>query len=432
MSSSNTALTAQQPDSTFRLRPIRAFAHLLEHAVTGVVEVVETPTRIHRIWLHAGTPTHIHTAVVCAPLVELLAALPGADVTTLNTLTNASSNETALADAVMTAGIINADQLRAARKHQQLLRLDRLFRLPADTTFRVYFLPHPATDEQLDHNIDSREVFLRAAQQACNRDTVDGYIDRLRDSPLRTAPGLTAIPDSFSSAERLVADMLDDTVTVAELLAAADDPLTVHNVVFALSMSHSIRRMSLLPQAPVASTRQPRRPTAASARSNRSCDVPRSYASTDHRHAAASHAFERAETALRQLNYPAAREAIQSALAQQPNNPTYQAMEVFVQAEEKLATGHAPNKLTQEVADLSRIIDAFPDTELAYYSRARLRQRQRRISDAMRDFAMAAELNPQNSHAVAEVRRHQAAQAPADEGQKRTVSNMLKNWLQRS
>lgn len=127
--------------------------------------------------------------------------------------------------------------------------------------------------------------------------------------------------------------------------------------------------------------------------------------------------FKKAEGLLKKNDLTQAEHHLRRALSLAPDNVDYAALLVWLRAKPDTSR----DRLRELVADLDRLIERSKDSERAYFYRAQLRKRLDLTSEAMADFARAAELNPNNVDAVREVRIHKMRQersAPAGSAKK--------------
>lgn len=127
--------------------------------------------------------------------------------------------------------------------------------------------------------------------------------------------------------------------------------------------------------------------------------------------------FRKAEGLLKKNDAAQAEHHLRRAVQLAPANVDYQILLVWLQAKPE----SSPARLGELVVDLDRLIDRDPKAERAYFYRGQLKKRLDRTTEAMADFAHAAELNPSNVDAVREVRIHKMRQeraAPAGQAKK--------------
>lgn len=112
--------------------------------------------------------------------------------------------------------------------------------------------------------------------------------------------------------------------------------------------------------------------------------------------------FKKGEALLKTHNAAQAEVHLRKAVALAPERGEYAALLAFVRAKPNLDLG----ALRDLVKELDRVLAAEPTLERAVFYRAQLRRRAGMETEALQDFARAAELNPANIDAAREVRIH--------------------------
>jgi tetratricopeptide (TPR) repeat protein len=131
--------------------------------------------------------------------------------------------------------------------------------------------------------------------------------------------------------------------------------------------------------------------------------------------------FQKAEILLKKQDLAGAEDLTRRAAESDPEQPDYQALLAWIQA---LRRGDPPplteGKTTSHYDDLIEKLDVIlrnePRYERALFYRGMLLKRSGRLEPAIRDFRLAAEINPKNIDAVREVRLYQMrARAAGDQ-----------------
>jgi curved DNA-binding protein CbpA len=116
--------------------------------------------------------------------------------------------------------------------------------------------------------------------------------------------------------------------------------------------------------------------------------------------------FRKAEVLLKKNDLVAAEAHIRRAVKLAPTNPDYGAVLVSIIAKPDAS----PERLRELVRDLDRLLAGERPSERALFVRGQLRKRLGLVDEAVKDFARAAELNPNNIDAAREVRVHRMRQ----------------------
>lgn len=130
--------------------------------------------------------------------------------------------------------------------------------------------------------------------------------------------------------------------------------------------------------------------------------VGRANGGSDRSAAEASFEFAKADAYLKTNDRTRAEQHIRRAVTLAPNNVEYAVLLVAVRASAEAT----PDTLKELAADLDQLILKSPESERGLFHRGQIRKRLGRTSDAMKDFARVAELNPSNIDAAREVRLH--------------------------
>jgi DnaJ-domain-containing protein 1 len=133
-------------------------------------------------------------------------------------------------------------------------------------------------------------------------------------------------------------------------------------------------------------------------------------------------AFEaqKAELFLKKNEFPAAETHAKMAALADPDQPSYTALLVWIQAQQRIVPPLEEGKMSPIFDDLIATLDQLlrkePTFERALFYRAVLLQRSGQIDRAFKDFSSALELNPRNIDAAREVRlyklRHKTEETP--------------------
>jgi curved DNA-binding protein CbpA len=115
--------------------------------------------------------------------------------------------------------------------------------------------------------------------------------------------------------------------------------------------------------------------------------------------------FQKAEVCFKRTDYVQAEEWCRKAVQADPTQPDYHAMIAWLTALKP--EYQSPEKTHECIQMLDRAIAMSDKCERAYFWRGALYKRLGRGARAIRDFRLAAELNPRNIDAAREVRLHQ-------------------------
>jgi len=111
--------------------------------------------------------------------------------------------------------------------------------------------------------------------------------------------------------------------------------------------------------------------------------------------------YKKAEALLKKNDVLGAAGHLQRATQLAPNNATYQAVLISLQAQKANTT---KEQLAKLASDLDQLIGIDPKCERAFFHRGQIRKRLDRLEEANADFKRAHELDPSNVDAAREVR----------------------------
>src|SRR5258708_38847817 len=114
--------------------------------------------------------------------------------------------------------------------------------------------------------------------------------------------------------------------------------------------------------------------------------------------------FQKAEVCFKRTDYAQAEEFCRKAIESDPTQPDYHAMLAWLVALKP--ENQTLEKTLECIHMLDRALKMSDKCEKAYFWRGALYKRLGRVSNAIRDFKLAAELNPRNMHPAREVRLH--------------------------
>ncbi|WP_437591033.1 DnaJ domain-containing protein [Sorangium sp. So ce1000] len=119
--------------------------------------------------------------------------------------------------------------------------------------------------------------------------------------------------------------------------------------------------------------------------------------------------FQKAEILLKKNDLAGAEARVRRALNVDPDQPEYMTLLVWIQAQRRgeppaLAEGATSAHYDDLIQTLDAVLEKEPRYERALFYRGMLLKRSGRIDKAIRDFRLAAELNPKNLDAIREVR----------------------------
>ena len=439
MRSAARILEVSEPIIGFEVQPVRAFSYALQHKLNALM-VAAHPTTTAYIWFVRGRLTELHLEPSPLCLIDALTPLDGVDRITLQMLAPGAPSDDVLAQELLDAGAVDAETMAEARMAQSLVGLDVLFALRDSVAVSIY------ADDSADgtaRSVPPALVFMRAARLAENFGLVDGYIQRLADSPLSVHEMSNLRGCEMSADELRVARLLQDMPsTVQGLLDAGAARRDVHAVVFAMSMAGEMVRASQpsirsrpSDAVPISARRPstsvsapPSSPSIRSAPSSirsgpssvrgmpfRRSKAPR--AERVSRHPApesdrmmrakqtnvavkfALESFKAAERALGMNQFTLAAEHVTRALGYDADNLTYQAFAAFVAVADRRSK---TADLQKGLKDLGRILVHDSNNASAHYFRGRILKRLKKRESARDAFKRAAELDPSNLHAVEE------------------------------
>lgn len=130
--------------------------------------------------------------------------------------------------------------------------------------------------------------------------------------------------------------------------------------------------------------------------------------------------FQKAEVLLKKNDLPGAELRVRRALAADPEQPEYLTLLAWIQAQRRgeppaLADGAASAHYDDLIQALDAVLSKEARYERALFYRGMLLKRSGRSDKAIRDFRLAAEINPKNLDAVREVRVHEMRNRPGNE-----------------
>ncbi|WP_437928932.1 DnaJ domain-containing protein [Sorangium sp. So ce291] len=119
--------------------------------------------------------------------------------------------------------------------------------------------------------------------------------------------------------------------------------------------------------------------------------------------------FQKAEVLLKKNDLVGAEIRARRALAEDPEQPEYMTLLVWIQAQRRgeppaLAEGATSAHYDDLIQTLDAVLQKEPRYERALFYRGMLLKRSGRVDNAIRDFRLAAEINPKNLDAIREVR----------------------------
>jgi hypothetical protein len=231
-------IATSTPTVSFELHPVRAFAYAQQHKLTALVACGEA----HFVWFDGGAPIWAEVPEATLSLRDALAGMDGVDLITLAVLAGEAASEDELARLLLEASAADPLAIAAARSAQLVARLGCVLALGDNTSFRVYRTPRTAGEFE---GIPAARVFMIAARQSINVEMVDRYVGRLGDTPLSVRNGADVDALGFSRNEHAIAVRLREApATLDDLLDGGATARDVHGVVFALSMSGNLQRLS--------------------------------------------------------------------------------------------------------------------------------------------------------------------------------------------
>ncbi|HTN84393.1 MAG TPA: DnaJ domain-containing protein, partial [Sorangium sp.] len=119
--------------------------------------------------------------------------------------------------------------------------------------------------------------------------------------------------------------------------------------------------------------------------------------------------FQKAEVLLKKNDLLGAEIRARRALAEDPEQPEYMTLLVWIQAQRRgeppaFAEGATSAHYDDLIQTLDAVLQKEPRYERALFYRGMLLKRSGRVDKAIRDFRLAAEINPKNLDAIREVR----------------------------
>jgi curved DNA-binding protein CbpA len=122
--------------------------------------------------------------------------------------------------------------------------------------------------------------------------------------------------------------------------------------------------------------------------------------------------FQKAEALLKKNDLAGAEDRVRRAVAADPEQPEYSTLLVWIRALRRgepqgLAEGVTVNHYDDLIETLDAVLQKEPRYERALFYRGMLLKRSGHSDKALRDFRLAAELNPKNLDALREVRVHE-------------------------
>jgi curved DNA-binding protein CbpA len=121
--------------------------------------------------------------------------------------------------------------------------------------------------------------------------------------------------------------------------------------------------------------------------------------------------FQKAEVLLKKHDLLGAEALVKRALSSDPDQPEYLTLLVWIQAQRRgdppaMEEGRETSHYDDLIKALDKVIGKEPRYERALFYRGMLLKRAGRSDKALRDFRLAADINPKNLDAVREVRVH--------------------------
>ncbi len=126
----------------------------------------------------------------------------------------------------------------------------------------------------------------------------------------------------------------------------------------------------------------------------------------------AAMSFQKAEILLKKNDLAGAEQLAAAAVRGDPEQPEYLVLHIWIQAQRRgdpppLAEGKESTHFDDLIRTLDAVLAKEPRFERALYYRGSLLKRSGRVDRAIRDFRLAADVNPKNIDAVREVRLHE-------------------------
>jgi hypothetical protein len=450
----------QAPALEFDAHPLRAIGYAAEHALTAEVVVSDAAGRIGAVWFERGAVARIQLHKPALTLGDAVVQRFGVDLIAVEMLAGVGG-EARLAAELLGADLVTAAQIEEATSACALADVEALLRGGDATHFAVYRAHGAAPDALREPLPPILLFVRAARMMACRKRVDDYVTRLAQSQLRLGATIDLSPARLDDDENRVAAAMRRGTFTIQGLVDDGAPRGAVHGLVFAVSMVGGIERVSISPRArsrttpnralaqdvaphsgvtamaafvaaddaptsapqakatsgypqgtPSTAPRPFRRGTPHSERAGRSGRPSASDLPTQSDAPGASLApvsgpprdammamrsFQEAERAIGLKDFTRAGRAIVRALRDESDNPSYRALNAYVDGE-----AGSVERAEVSLAELDAIIIKAPQNAVAHYYRARLLKRLRRHGDARAAFALAAKLDPTNQHAVEE------------------------------
>ncbi len=404
---------------------VHVLVYMLDHGLTGTVELTEPGDISHAIYFRHGAPGKVKAGRLVAPLgEEMSAAGLLASERVAEAVQHAKSLGVLLGEFLVRDGAITRDQLGRTLESQIVHKVARLVNMPPATKYVFYndadYLAGWGGEETIP--CAPLNAILACVRYWHDRARIRATLARIAKQPLMLHPdaqlgGLVLDESERAALEAIKAERWTLPILLRNLSAEgaiADDEM-VSSLVYALAVTRQLafagqkggpmgvaaRSASMRPSAPLLTRVETPSPAPASVVPRRVVAAPTSETTMAEAERAldAMTDFRLAEAALQRSDVAGAEKLAQKAVLADPDQVEYAALLAWIRA-----MSGRPAVIADSLQRLNAVLDADSTCERALLYRGKLLKRADRAREALRDFEAVLEVNPKNNEAASEAR----------------------------